>query len=82
MINRPNTIQWQRGDIVIHDADAKEHRMLRIVIAVLPGDRARTVFAYRQELPEGWRRKVETFPMRELLDPRRFPEISRTREAA
>lgn len=28
----PNTIRWQKGDIVIHDADAKEPKMLMRVI--------------------------------------------------
>ena len=29
----PNTKRWQKGDLVLHDADAKEARMLMRVIA-------------------------------------------------
>lgn len=28
----PNTIDWQIGDLVLHDADAKEPRMLMVVV--------------------------------------------------
>lgn len=34
MIYEPNTVDWQPGDIVIHDSDAKEPKMLMRVIAV------------------------------------------------
>ena len=31
MNDEPNTIDWNIGDIVIHDADAKDERMLMVV---------------------------------------------------
>ena len=29
-----NTIEWKPGDIVIHDADSKDHKMLMVIISV------------------------------------------------
>lgn len=71
-IHQPNRKRWKRGDIVIHDRDAKEQRMLRIVVAELPDGRLRTVFAFRNELPSEWRRRVFLDDPRLLHDPRRF----------
>lgn len=31
---KPNTIDWEKGDMVIHDADAKKNYMLMRVIKV------------------------------------------------
>jgi len=81
-IERPNRRQWQVGDLVIHDRDAKEHRMLRVVVAELPGGALRTVFAFRNELPESWRRKVYECSQRELHDPKRFGISLSERRAA
>jgi len=71
-IERANRKPWQVGDLVIHDRDAKEHCMLRVVVAELPDGVLRTVFAFRNELPESWRRRVFECSPRELHDPRRF----------
>lgn len=30
----PNTKEWQVGDLVIHDADAKDHKMLMVVTRI------------------------------------------------
>jgi hypothetical protein len=29
-----NTVKWKPGDIVIHDADSKDHKMLMVVLGV------------------------------------------------
>lgn len=69
-----NKRTWERGDIVIHDADAKEHRMLMRVITpnrcnghciteyVYPG------WVYRTQTPKGRYQNG----MKSLHDPRRF----------
>lgn len=35
MLYEPNKIKWKIGDIVIHDADAKEERMLMKVVDLI-----------------------------------------------
>src|SRR5659263_33583 len=69
-----NKRTWERGDVVIHDADAKEHRMLMRVIAlnrcnghciteyVYPG------WVYRTQTPKGRYQNG----MKSPHDPRRF----------
>jgi len=80
-MNRPNRKSWNVDDLVIHARDAKERRMLRVVIAVLPDGRIRTVFAHRPDLPEAWRRRVFVDRPADLHDPRRY-RISMSRMAA
>jgi len=81
-VHRCNRKTWQIGDLVIHDRDAKEHRMLRVVVARLPGGEIRTVFAFRHELPESWRRRVSNDRPESLHDPRRFHISTAKRRAA
>jgi len=71
-VHRANRKKWKVGDLVIHDRDAKEQRMLRVVVAVLGGGWVRTVFHDRSELPANWRGRVFLDRMEELHDPRRF----------
>jgi len=80
-IHHSNRKSWQIGDLVIHDRDAKEHRMLRVVVARLPGGEIRTVFAFRHELPESWRWRVFHDRPEHLHDPRRF-HISTAKQRA
>lgn len=60
------------GDLVIHANDAKEHRMVRVVVALLPDGRVRTVFNFKKELPENWRNRVERVWPSKLRNPRSF----------
>ena len=32
MIHEANTTEWQVGDIVVHDVDSKDHKMLMVII--------------------------------------------------
>jgi len=72
VIHQANRRHWQIGDLVIHDRDAKEHRMVRVVVAQLPDGELRTVYKFRAELPESWRGRVFHDRPESLLDPRRF----------
>ena len=71
-INKPNRKVWRVGDTVIHDTDAKERRMLRVVVFIKPSGVMRTVFKYKQELPEGYRDQIFYDWPRFLHDPNRF----------
>lgn len=69
---RPNTIRWQRGDVVIHIADAKRSDMLMRVTGYNDSDGAcRTVYIDKGGKHSGkygrWCNPVE-----DLLDPRKF----------
>ena len=72
MNHMPNRKQLERGDLVIHDRDAKERRMIRVVVAILPSGLVRTVFQFRKDLPKSWRKRVFYDRPERLLDPRRF----------
>ena len=72
MLNRPNRRELKRGDVVIHDRDAKEHRMLRVVVAINDRGVVRTVFQHKNELPEHWRNRVFYDLPKYLHDPKRF----------
>lgn len=47
LIHDPNTTQWQPGDLVIHDSDAKRSDMLMIVL----GQDSNGVFRTRYAFP-------------------------------
>lgn len=83
-VHHPNRRQWQRGDLVIHDRDAKEHRLIRVVVARLPGGLLQSVYAFRKELPDNWsaRHKVFTDRPEYLLDPKRFRLTTKPRRRA
>ncbi len=72
LIHPPNTIAWQIGDYVIHDADAKRHDMLMIVVGRSKARVHRTRYAFPTEQPRSWRRTVWRNTLALLHDPRRF----------
>lgn len=63
----PNTTKWGKGDIVIHDADAKEPKMLMTVVGMTKEGLVKTV--YTNTL---MRRTVYLNPREVLHDPSRF----------
>ena len=68
MNHEPNTVSWKSGDVVVHDADAKQPAMLRVVVGV----RRRDDHAYTRYL-YGHVEKQVYCDHRELLhDPARF----------
>lgn len=67
MNHEPNLMHWVRGSIVIHDADAKEPKMLMKVIGF-----TRDGFTKTQYIDKRQSRKVFTNRMVLLHDPRRF----------
>jgi len=69
---RPNTIDWPNGSLVIHARDAKEVRMVRIVIGRTDTGLIRTRYAHPRLLPPDWRRRVMHDRKEYLLHPRRF----------
>jgi len=78
-----NRRQWQVGDLVIHAGEAKERRLLRVVVARLPDGRLRTVYQFKKELPEAWAKRVMPEWPQRLLDPKRFGiSIAKNRRAA
>lgn len=63
----PNTERWKVGDVVIHDADAKRHDMLMIVVGVSNDGWYKTV--YMSKLKP---RKTYHNELKYLHDPKRF----------
>lgn len=63
----PNTRQWVRGEIVIHDADAKEPRMLMKVIGFTRAGLPKTRYVDKRQS-----RKVYINEFKYLLDPTQF----------
>jgi hypothetical protein len=45
-----NTIKWKPGDIVIHDADSKDHKMLMVILSVDDSGRAKSRYLNIQEI--------------------------------
>lgn len=63
-----NTTKWKKGDIVIHDADAKEERMLMVVIGYTRDGLVKTEYIDRI-----WHYKNRYHnELKYLLDPARF----------
>jgi len=79
-VHAANRREWHLGDLVLHDRDAKERRMVRLVIGFKDG-LVRTRYAFRQLLPAGWCNRVMLDRPRTLLNPRRF-HISVNRKQA
>ncbi len=50
MIYEANTIQWKVGDIVVHDADSKDHKMLMVILAVDDTGMAKSKYINLREL--------------------------------
>jgi hypothetical protein len=63
----PNTTQWQKGDIVIHDADAKEACMLMRVIGYTRDGLCKTKYVDKSRKRTVWKNGIEF-----LHDPARF----------
>jgi len=71
-LNKANTHPWKPGDIVIHDREAKEHRMLRVVTFVRKDGVCLTKYAYPKELPIRYRSKTFYDRTEYLHNPKRF----------
>lgn len=67
MLYEPNTIQWRRGDIVIHHADAKEPKMLMRVIGYTRDGLVKTQYVDSRQ-----KRTIYRNALKNLLDPRDF----------
>jgi hypothetical protein len=65
-----NATHWQIGDLVIHDCDAKEPRMLMVVIGYTPDGLCKTRYA-APWMPRTHRTIYRNEP-KYLHDPRRF----------
>jgi hypothetical protein len=67
----PNTVRWQPGAVVIHDADAKEEKMLMVVTGYhRKTGECRTKYLHPEYLP-GMKRYYLN-DIRYLHDPARF----------
>lgn len=72
LIHAPNTTRWRVGDLVIHDADAKRTDMLMVVTGCSRDGIYRTRYAFPEQQPRSWRRKVWHNALAALHDPDRF----------
>ena len=72
LIHAPNATQWRVGDFVIHNSDAKRADMLMVVIGCTLQGIYRTRYAFPEEQPRAWRRKVWRNTGESLHDPARF----------
>jgi hypothetical protein len=68
----PNTTEWQPGDLVIHDDDAKRPDMLMVVLGRTRAGIYRTRYAFPDQQPKSWRKKIWRNTEESLHDPRRF----------
>lgn len=73
MLYAPNTTHWGIGDIVIHDADAKEGYMLMRVIGYTKEGLVKTRYVYGEWFGKS-KRKPETYlnDLKYLHDPKRW----------
>jgi len=70
-----NTRRWEKGDLVLHDADAKRPEMLMRVVGYGPDGRCVTVYAVANEMNKDPQRKKPARwenPSAMLHDPARF----------
>lgn len=63
----PNTIEWRKGDVVIHWADAKEPKMLMVIVGRTRDGLIKTQYTNRERSRTIW-----TNPMESLLNPKDF----------
>lgn len=63
----PNTTQWQKGDFVLHDADAKEPRMLMRVIGYTRDGLCKTQYMTPDHKRTIWKNRIAV-----LHDPERW----------
>jgi hypothetical protein len=71
-IHDANEIEWQIGDHVIHDADAKRHDMLMIVVGRSKAGVYRTRCAFPAEQPRSWLHRLWRDTLTLPHDHRRF----------
>lgn len=67
----PNTVKWERGDYVIHDADAKNTFMLMVVVGYTKDGYVKTRYINAAQMNRRWRKVLEN-PLAWLHDPARF----------
>lgn len=67
MIHEPNLTHWKKGDVVLHDADAKEPGMLMVVIGFALDGLVKTQYVDKRRTRKVWKNE-----MKYLLDPDRF----------
>jgi hypothetical protein len=72
LIHTPNTRHWSVGDFVVHDADAKRVDMLMVVTGCGRDGLYRTRYAFPDQQPHSWRRRVWRNALAALHDPGRF----------
>lgn len=71
MIYQPNTIHWQRGNVVVHWCDAKHHPgMLMVVTGYTRDGLCKTKYLDPKRGKETYENEV-----RNLLDPFEFPAL-------
>lgn len=69
----PNIISWQVGDLVIHDADAKQEHMLMRVTGFTRDGLVKTMYHRPgKDMPPRQRKKVWRNELKYLHDPNRF----------
>ena len=69
-----NTTKWKVGDIVIHDADAKNSKMLMVVTGFLMNDRVVTKYISK-DLKTKYKKNNRWFnPNKVLHDPHNYEE--------
>lgn len=59
MNDKANEIQWRKGDIVIHDADAKEPKMLMKVIGYTRDGLCKTQYISRDHKRTVWKNDIQ-----------------------
>lgn len=81
MIHAPNTVQWQPGDLVLHDDDGKRPDMLMRVLGVIKSGPKQGQYRTRYENTDAcaargamheYRRTIWKNPLSKLHDPLRF----------
>lgn len=82
----PNAVVWPVGSLVLHDADAKESRMLMRVVGLPDGGGVVEVEYVDAERQKSARRRIGrkrrmAFPLTQLHDPARFGVVAERREA-
>lgn len=68
-----NTIKWKIGDLVIHDADAKNSRMLMVVTGFLMDERVVTKYISR-DLKTKYKNNRWLNPNKVLHDPHNYKD--------
>jgi hypothetical protein len=63
-----NTIQWRKGDIVIHDADAKSPKMLMKVIGYTRDGLVKTQYVNRELKRTIWKNEIGNLHSPEIFD--------------